>query len=86
MTKQTGRFSLSGVREHEAIVRAIEAGDPKAAHEQVRSNWRNASDRLRGVMEREAQAFMNGLNPDRDEVSRRQQKRGRSVKRRRERA
>lgn len=38
--------------EHDAIVRAIDAGDAEAAAQAVRRNWQNASNRLRGVIHR----------------------------------
>jgi DNA-binding GntR family transcriptional regulator len=38
--------------EHDAIVRAIEAGDGEEAAQAVRRNWLNASTRLRGVIHR----------------------------------
>ncbi|MGH7664142.1 MAG: GntR family transcriptional regulator [Gemmatimonadaceae bacterium] len=36
----------TSVREHNTIVRAIRAGEPEAAHQAVRTNWRNAAERL----------------------------------------
>ncbi|HZG44433.1 MAG TPA: GntR family transcriptional regulator [Longimicrobium sp.] len=38
--------------EHDAIVRALEAGDATAAEAAVRENWKNASARLRAVIDR----------------------------------
>jgi DNA-binding GntR family transcriptional regulator len=38
--------------EHEAIVRALKAGDAAAAEAAVRENWKNASGRLRAVIDR----------------------------------
>lgn len=38
--------------EHDAIVRAIDAGDGEEAAQAVRRNWQNASNRLRGVIHR----------------------------------
>lgn len=40
----------TSVREHEAIIRAIAAGDPTAAQRAVETNWRNAADRLTRVI------------------------------------
>jgi DNA-binding GntR family transcriptional regulator len=40
----------TSVREHEAIVRAIAAGDPAAAQRAVETNWRNAASRLSRVI------------------------------------
>lgn len=37
--------------EHDAIVRAIADGDPDAAHQAVRTNWRNATERLGRVID-----------------------------------
>lgn len=42
----------TSVREHDATVVAIEAGDPEAAKEAVLTNWRNAADRLAHVIDR----------------------------------
>lgn len=42
----------TSVAEHDAIVRAIRAGDPDAAQQTVRTNWRNAAERLATVIER----------------------------------
>ena len=42
----------TSVAEHDAIVRAIRAGDPDAAQQAVRTNWRNAAERLATVIER----------------------------------
>lgn len=42
----------TSVAEHDTIVRAIRAGDPDAAQQAVRTNWRNAADRLESVIER----------------------------------
>lgn len=44
---QVGR----SVREHTATVRAIQAGDPTAAHQAVRINWQNAGEHLGGVID-----------------------------------
>lgn len=38
--------------EHDAVVRAVEAGDAEGAAQAVRQNWLNASARLRGVIGR----------------------------------
>ena len=38
--------------EHEAVLRAVEAGDAEAAAQAVRQNWLNASTRLGAVIER----------------------------------
>jgi hypothetical protein len=38
--------------EHRAVVRALAAGDAAAAEAAVRENWKNASARLRGVIDR----------------------------------
>jgi DNA-binding GntR family transcriptional regulator len=38
--------------EHDAVVRAVEAGDAEAAAQAVRQNWLNASTRLRAVIGR----------------------------------
>lgn len=38
--------------EHDAIVRALDAGDPAAAEAAVRENWQNASTRFRAVIHR----------------------------------
>lgn len=40
----------TSVREHDAIIRAIAAGDPAAAQRAVETNWRNAADRLSRVI------------------------------------
>ena len=40
------------VNEHEKIVKAIESGDPDQAQATVRTNWRNAAERLSGVIAR----------------------------------
>lgn len=40
----------TSVREHEAIIRTIAAGDPAAAQHAVETNWRNAADRLTRVI------------------------------------
>ena len=40
----------TSVREHEAIIRAIAAGDPVAAQHAVETNWRNAAGRLTRVI------------------------------------
>jgi DNA-binding GntR family transcriptional regulator len=42
----------ASLAEHEAIVRAIEQGDPHAAEVAVKTNWRNAAERLARVIER----------------------------------
>jgi len=55
MIKQARRLTGAGVREHEAIVCAIATGDPDAAHATVRTNWRNAAERLSKVLESHAQ-------------------------------
>lgn len=39
-------------REHEAIINAIEAGKPTAAHGAVQTNWHNAAERLGRVIKR----------------------------------
>ena len=41
----------TSVREHEVIIRSIDAGKPNAAQRAVRTNWRNAAERLARVME-----------------------------------
>lgn len=41
----------TSVDEHDATVRAIEAGDPDGARSAVRTNWDNAADRLSRVIE-----------------------------------
>lgn len=40
----------TSVGEHDATIRAIEAGDPDAARAAVRTNWENAADRLARVI------------------------------------
>ena len=40
----------TSVKEHELIVRAIAAGDPRAAQRAVETNWRNAAGRLSRVI------------------------------------
>ena len=40
------------VGEHERIVKAIASGDPDQAQATVRTNWRNAAERLSGVIAR----------------------------------
>jgi DNA-binding GntR family transcriptional regulator len=40
------------VAEHEAIIRAVRAGDADGAQQAVRTNWRNAAERLAAVIER----------------------------------
>jgi DNA-binding GntR family transcriptional regulator len=40
----------TSVREHDAIIRAIAAGDPVAAQQAVETNWRNAAARLARVI------------------------------------
>jgi DNA-binding GntR family transcriptional regulator len=42
---------LTSVKEHEVIVRAIAAGDQRAAQRSVETNWRNAAARLSRVIE-----------------------------------
>jgi DNA-binding GntR family transcriptional regulator len=42
----------ASLAEHEAIVRALGDGDPDAAERAVKTNWRNAADRLVRVIER----------------------------------
>jgi DNA-binding GntR family transcriptional regulator len=42
---------LTSVREHDAIIRYIDAGRPDAAERAVRTNWRNAAARLGRVIE-----------------------------------
>jgi DNA-binding GntR family transcriptional regulator len=42
----------ASLAEHEAIVRGIGDGDPEAAERAVKTNWRNAADRLVRVIER----------------------------------
>ena len=42
----------ASLAEHEAIVRAIGDGDPDAAERAVKTNWRNAAERLVRVIER----------------------------------
>ena len=41
----------TSVEEHNAIVRAIDAGDPPAAQQAVDTNWRNAAQRLSRVID-----------------------------------
>ena len=41
----------TSVEEHNAIVRAIDAGDPLAAQQAVDTNWRNAAQRLSRVID-----------------------------------
>ena len=41
----------TSVVEHEVIVRAIEAGDARAAHDATDTNWHNAASRLSTVIE-----------------------------------
>jgi len=41
----------TSVVEHEVIVRAIEAGDAREAHDATDTNWRNAASRLSTVIE-----------------------------------
>ncbi|HEX9756013.1 MAG TPA: GntR family transcriptional regulator [Gemmatimonadales bacterium] len=43
---------MTSVREHDAIVSAIEAGRPAAAEQAVVTNWQNAAQRLSQVIER----------------------------------
>jgi DNA-binding GntR family transcriptional regulator len=40
----------TSVHEHDVTIRAIEAGDQDSAQMAVRSNWRNAADRLSKVI------------------------------------
>ncbi len=42
----------TSVTEHNDIIRAISDGDPEAAHETVRINWRNAAERLGAAITR----------------------------------
>ncbi len=42
----------TSVAEHNAIIRAIRAGDPETARQAVRTNWRNAAERLATAIER----------------------------------
>lgn len=42
----------ASLAEHEAIVRAIGDGDPDAAERAVKTNWRNAAERLARVIDR----------------------------------
>lgn len=42
----------ASLAEHEAIVRGIGDGDPEAAERAVKTNWRNAAERLVRVIER----------------------------------
>lgn len=42
----------ASLAEHEAIVRAIAQGDPAAAEQAVKANWRNAAERLVRVIDR----------------------------------
>lgn len=42
----------TSVAEHDEIIQAIGAGDPDAAHETVRTNWRNAAERLAAAITR----------------------------------
>ena len=46
------RDSSTSVTEHEVIIRALRAGDPDAAQQAVRTNWRNAAERLAAVIAR----------------------------------
>lgn len=41
----------TSVREHDVIIRAIEAGEPEFTQTAVRRNWRNAADRMSKVIE-----------------------------------
>ena len=41
----------TSVKEHEAIARAIAAGDPDAAQQAAETNWRNAAERLGRIIE-----------------------------------
>ncbi|MGD8277084.1 MAG: GntR family transcriptional regulator [Gemmatimonadota bacterium] len=41
----------TSVREHDVIIRAIEAGEPEFTQTAVRRNWRNAADRMGKVIE-----------------------------------
>lgn len=47
----SGEIATS-VAEHDDIVRAIGAGDAQTAHETVRTNWRNAAERLAAAITR----------------------------------
>lgn len=40
----------TSVKEHDAIIRGIAAGDPRAAQSAVETNWRNAASRLSAVI------------------------------------
>lgn len=40
----------TSVKEHRAIVEAIETGPPETAHRAVRTNWINAAERMRAVI------------------------------------
>lgn len=42
----------ASLAEHEAIIRGIGGGDPEAAERAVKTNWRNAAERLVRVIER----------------------------------
>ena len=42
----------TSVKEHDDIIRAINAGDPDAAQQTVRTNWRNAAERLAAAITR----------------------------------
>src|SRR5690606_38562117 len=42
----------TSVKEHDEIIRAINAGDPDAAQQTVRTNWRNAAERLAAAITR----------------------------------
>jgi DNA-binding GntR family transcriptional regulator len=41
----------TSVREHEVIIQSIKSGNANAAQRAIRTNWRNASERLARVME-----------------------------------
>ena len=43
---------LTSVEEHQAIVDAIESGNPKTAQHAVQTNWRNAGERLTLMIDR----------------------------------
>lgn len=47
-----GPHIQASLAEHESIIRAIAGGDGAAAESAVKVNWRNAADRLAGVIEK----------------------------------
>ena len=47
----TGPDHEVSVREHEAVVRAVRAGDPDAADAALRANWLNSAERLAGAID-----------------------------------